>query len=55
MAKFRCNLSGNIFEFNNEYDILDMQKHPQYTEIPDALQTKVKKTTKEKVTKKEDK
>ena len=54
MAKFRCKLSGNIFEFTYEYDILSMRKHPQYDEvkeIPNAVQ--VKKTAKEKVIKKD--
>ena len=54
MAKFRCRLTGNVFEFTNDYDIKDMQEHPQYDEvkeIPNAVQ--VKKTTKEKVIKKE--
>ena len=54
MAKFKCKLSGNIFEFTAEYDIADMREHPQYDEvkeIPDGVQ--VKKTTKEKVNKKE--
>ena len=56
MAKFKCLLSGNIFEFKYEWDIEEMREHPQYDEvkeIPEGLQTKVKKTTKEKVTKKE--
>ena len=54
MAKFRCRLSGNVFEFTNEYDIKDMMEHPQYDlveEIPSEVQ--VKKTTKEKVIKKD--
>ena len=56
MAKFRCRLTGNVFEFTNDYDISDMKKHPQYDEVkelPDAVQAKVKKTTKEKVIKKD--
>lgn len=54
MAKFRCRLTGNVFEFVHEFDIKDMREHPQYDEvkeIPNGLQ--VKKTTKEKVIKKE--
>jgi hypothetical protein len=52
MAKFKCNLSGNIFEFVHEWDVEDMKTHPQYTEvIEDEMQNKettkeVKKTTK---------
>ena len=52
MAKFRCKLSGNIFEYFHDFDIKDMMAHPQYTlveENEDAVQAKVKKTTKEKV------
>lgn len=54
MAKFKCRLTGNVFEFVNDFDIEDMREHPQYDEIkeiPNGLQ--VKKTTKEKVNKKE--
>ena len=52
MAKFKCRLTNNIFEFVNDFDIEEMRKHPQYDEvkeIPDGVQVKVKKTTKEKV------
>lgn len=53
-VKFRCRLSGNVFEFENEYDIKDMRDHPQYDEVkelPNAVQAK--KTTKKEVIKKE--
>lgn len=56
MAKFKCRLTGNVFEFVNDYDIKDMREHPQYDEveeIPDGMQ--VKKTTKKEVTKKDNK
>lgn len=70
MARFKCRLSGNVFEFTNDYDIADMREHPQYDEvkeIPDGVPIKdrnysadanstsvqVKKTTKEKVIKKD--
>ncbi len=33
MAKFKCNQSGNIFEFFSDHDINTMRKHPEYTEI----------------------
>lgn len=52
MVKFKCNLSGNIFEFVHEWDIEEMRKHPQYTEVVEnEVQNKettkeVKKTTK---------
>lgn len=31
--KFKCNQSGNIFEFFTDHDINTMRKHPEYTEI----------------------
>lgn len=33
MAKFKCLLSGNIFEFKYEWDIEEMREHPQYDEV----------------------
>lgn len=36
MAKFRCNLSGNIFTFINDFDVSDMREHPQYTEVEEV-------------------
>ena len=51
MAKFRCKLSGNVFTFTNEFDILDMQKHEQYEEIEDGLQTEEEQNSKEKIKK----
>ena len=42
MAKFRCKLSGNIFEFINEFDIEDMREHPQYEEVEDEEDSKKK-------------
>ena len=51
MAKFKCKLSGNVFEFTADYDIEDMREHPQYEEIEDDLQTEEKQDTKEKVKK----
>lgn len=49
---FKCRLSNTVVGFEYEWDIEEMRKHPQYDEvkeIPDGLQTKVKKTAKEKV------
>ena len=57
-VKFKCRLSGNVFEFENEYDISDMRDHPQYDEIkeiPNGLQTKKVKDTKKEVLKKDTK
>ena len=53
MVYFKCRLSGNVVGFEYEWDIAEMRKHPQYDEVkelPDALQAKVKKTTKKEVT-----
>jgi len=33
MALFRCNQSGNVVEFRQDYDIIEMRRHPQYTEV----------------------
>ena len=33
MAKFKCNNSGNVFEFTFEHDIKTMRTHPEYTEV----------------------
>lgn len=32
-VRFKCNQSGNIFEFFTDHDINTMRKHPEYTEI----------------------
>lgn len=54
MAKFKCRLTGNVFEFVNDFDIADMREHPQYDEVQDIPEkVEVKKPTKEKVIKKE--
>ena len=42
MTKFKCLLSGNVFEFHTDFDIETMRKHPQYVEIEDGLQTEEK-------------
>jgi hypothetical protein len=59
MAKFKCTLSGNVFEYFTDFDIETMRDHPQYEELEEeeeyAVQTKVKKTTKKEVTKKDTK
>lgn len=54
MAKFRCRLTGNVFEFVHEFDIKDMREHPQYDEVEEPPKdVPVKKVAKEKVIKKE--
>jgi hypothetical protein len=32
-VRFKCNQSGNIFEFFTDHDINTMRKHPEYTEV----------------------
>ena len=51
MAKFRCLLSGNVFTFENEFDVSDMREHPQYEELEDGLQTEEEQNTKKEVKK----
>ena len=50
MVKFKCLLSGNIFEFYTDFDIETMREHPQYEEIEDEEEVveKVKKPRKTK-------
>ena len=53
-VKFKCRLTGNVFEFVNDYDIEDMRDHPQYDEVkelPSGVQTKEKQDTKKEVKK----
>ena len=50
MARFRCNLSGNIFEFTAEYDIADMREHPQYTEVEEVEEETVEPVVEKKTT-----
>jgi len=52
MAKFRCKLSGNVFEFTADYDIEDMREHPQYEEVEEKEIVEEKKPVK-KATKKD--
>ena len=33
MALFRCNKSGNTVEFRYDFDIAEMRRHPEYTEV----------------------
>ena len=43
MALFRCNQSGNVVEFRQDYDILEMRKHPEYTEVDTSAVVEVAK------------
>ena len=49
MAKFRCLLSDNVYEFHTDFDIDTMREHPQYEEIEEEeVVEKVKKPRKTK-------
>lgn len=39
--KFKCNQSGNIFEFFSDHDIKTMRAHPEYIEIKEEQQKEV--------------
>lgn len=43
MAKFKCNQSGNVFEFLTEHDIKTMRTHPGYSEIKEEETQEPKK------------
>ena len=45
MAKFKCLLSGNIFEFFTDFDIETMREHPQYEELEEEEPIVSKKET----------
>ena len=54
MAKFKCLLSGNIFEFHTDFDIETMREHPQYEEIEEEpIVSKKETVVAKKKTKKE--
>jgi hypothetical protein len=36
MALFRCNQSGTVVEFRDDYDIKTMKTNPEYTEVDSA-------------------
>lgn len=38
-VKFKCIHTGNVCEFSNENDIKTMRKHPEYTEVQEAVET----------------
>lgn len=42
-VRFKCNHSGNVFEFTNEHDIKTMRTHSEYTEVIEEAPVKTKK------------
>ena len=43
MALFRCTRSGNVVEFRNDYDIVEMRRHPEYTEVDTSAVVEVER------------
>ena len=43
MALFRCNQSGNVVEFRDDYDIKTMKTHPVYTEVDTSAVVEVER------------
>lgn len=43
MALFRCNQTGNVVEFRYDFDIVEMRRHPQYTEVITSSKIEIKK------------
>lgn len=38
MALFKCLQTGNVVEFNLEWDIVQMKAHPDYVEVEEVKQ-----------------
>ena len=43
MALFKCNQSGTVVEFRDEYDIKTMKNHPEYTEVDTSAVVEVER------------
>jgi len=43
MALFKCARSGNVVEFRNDFDIIEMRRHPEYTEVDTSAVVEVEK------------
>lgn len=41
MATFRCAQTGNLVDFDLEWDIIQMRAHPDYTEVVEEVKPKV--------------
>ena len=52
MAKFKDNASGLVYEFASAYDVDQMRKHPDYTEVIEDIPIPVVKKVEENVTQK---
>lgn len=50
--KFKCKLTGCVYEFTTEHDIKTMKEHPDYAEVveQEAFKPAAKKATKTVVT-----
>lgn len=42
MALFKCKQTGNVTEFNLEWDIVQMKSHPDYEEVQEEVKPAVK-------------
>jgi hypothetical protein len=43
MALFKCTRSGNVVEFRHDFDIIEMRRHPEYTEVDTSAVVEVAK------------
>ena len=43
MALFKCTRSGNVVEFRNDFDIIEMRIHTEYTEVDTSTVVEVEK------------
>ena len=50
MALFKCNQSGTVVEFRDDYDIKTMKNHPEYTEVDTSAVVEVERNDETKQT-----
>ena len=43
MALFKCTRSGNVVEFRYDFDIIEMRRHPEYTEVDTSAVVEIEK------------